>query len=70
PNPVQLGAMVNGLRSITSGLSPSTVVVVNGLMRIRPGAPVTPQVVDMFTLQPISATAPLPSTTSPTQGTL
>ncbi|HSI52113.1 MAG TPA: efflux RND transporter periplasmic adaptor subunit, partial [Ideonella sp.] len=44
---VTLGAHVNGLRIVTSGLKPQERVVVNGLQRIRPGAKVAPQSVEM-----------------------
>ena len=44
---VTLGAPANGLRIVTSGLKPQERVVVNGLQRIRPGALVEPQPVDM-----------------------
>jgi multidrug efflux system membrane fusion protein len=44
---VTLGANVNGLRIVTSGLKPQERVVVNGLQRIRPGALVDPQAVPM-----------------------
>ncbi len=44
---VTLGAHVNGLRIVTNGLKPGERVVVNGLQRIRPGALVAPQAVDM-----------------------
>ena len=40
---VAIGHVVDGLRVIKSGLSPEDRVVVNGLMRIRPGQKVTPQ---------------------------
>jgi hypothetical protein len=40
---VQTGPLSNGLRVITAGLAPSDRVVINGLMRARPGAKVTPQ---------------------------
>lgn len=43
PKYVTLGPVVDGLRVISTGLSPDDVVVVNGLMRIRPGAKVTPK---------------------------
>lgn len=43
PKYVTLGPVVDGLRVISTGLGPDDVVVVNGLMRIRPGAKVTPQ---------------------------
>jgi multidrug efflux system membrane fusion protein len=40
---VQLGPSVEGLRIVRSGLQPSEKIVVNGLQRVRPGMPVTPQ---------------------------
>jgi len=46
PKPVELGEMHGALRVIRSGLTAEDKVVVNGLMRARPGAKVTPQVVD------------------------
>ena len=44
---VTLGAPVNGLRVVTSGLKPGERVVVNGLHRVRPGALLAPQPVAM-----------------------
>ena len=44
---VTLGASVNGLRVIKTGLAANERIVVNGLQRIRPGALVAPQVVEM-----------------------
>jgi multidrug efflux system membrane fusion protein len=44
PKPVEIGALDDDhLRVITSGLSPTDQVVINGLMRVRPGSKVTPQ---------------------------
>ena len=43
PKYVTLGPVVDGLRVITAGLSPDDTVIVNGLMRVRPGTKVTPQ---------------------------
>lgn len=40
---VTLGALVDGMRVVASGLSPDDRVVVNGLMRARPGMKVSPQ---------------------------
>jgi RND family efflux transporter MFP subunit len=40
---VTLGPVVDGLRVITQGLTPDDNVIINGLMRARPGAKVTPQ---------------------------
>ena len=44
---VTLGATIDGLRIVTSGLKADERIVVNGLHRIRPGARVQPQVVAM-----------------------
>jgi len=44
---VTLGANVDGLRIVTSGLKPGERVIVNGLQRVRPGALVAPQMVAM-----------------------
>ena len=44
---VRIGRLVDGLRVIEKGLEPGEVIVVNGLQRVRPGAPVTPQTVTM-----------------------
>ena len=44
---VTLGAAVNGLRVVKGGLVANERIVVNGLQRIRPGALVAPQVVEM-----------------------
>jgi multidrug efflux system membrane fusion protein len=44
---VTLGANVDGLRIVTSGLKPNERVVVNGLQRVRPGSLVAPQMVAM-----------------------
>ena len=44
---VTLGPMVDGLRVVRSGLVAGEPVVINGLQRVRPGAQVTPVIVDM-----------------------
>ena len=41
---VKLGALLDGMRVVASGLKPGELVVVNGLQRVRPGAPLAPQV--------------------------
>ena len=41
--PVKLGPAINGKRIVRSGLRPGEQIVVNGLQRVRPGMPVTPQ---------------------------
>jgi RND family efflux transporter MFP subunit len=43
PKQVEVGPLTDGLRVISSGLSPSDRVIINGLMRARPGGKVTPQ---------------------------
>jgi multidrug efflux system membrane fusion protein len=44
---VQLGSIQDGLRVVESGLKAGERIVVNGLQRIRPGDPVTPNLVPM-----------------------
>jgi RND family efflux transporter MFP subunit len=41
--PVKLGAQVNGKRVVREGLQAGEKIVVNGLARVRPGMPVSPQ---------------------------
>jgi len=41
--PVQLGPAVQGKRIVRAGLEAGEQIVVNGLQRVRPGMPVTPQ---------------------------
>jgi RND family efflux transporter MFP subunit len=43
PKYVTLGPVVDGLRVISEGLAPDDRVVINGLMRARPGTKVSPQ---------------------------
>ena len=45
--PVTLGPQVDGLRIVRDGLKPGEKIVVNGLQRVKPGAPITPTVVPM-----------------------
>src|SRR6266567_2258966 len=40
---VTLGPVIGGKRVIRSGLDPEEMIVINGLQRVRPGLPVTPQ---------------------------
>jgi membrane fusion protein, multidrug efflux system len=44
---VTLGPLVDGLRVVRSGLKADDTVIVNGLQRVRPGAPVDPVIVAM-----------------------
>lgn len=43
PKPIRPGPMFDGLRIVRSGLTAEDRIVINGLMRARPGAKVTPQ---------------------------
>ncbi len=45
--PVKLGPIIDGLRVVTDGLTAGETIVVSGLQRVRPGAPVAPQRVAM-----------------------
>lgn len=42
PKTVRIGDLVHGLRLVRSGLAPGDRVIIDGLMRARPGAKVTP----------------------------
>jgi multidrug efflux system membrane fusion protein len=44
---VKLGPVVDGLRVVKAGLKPGEKIVVNGLQRVRPGAPITAATVPM-----------------------
>lgn len=43
PRPVELGAVVEGLRIVRAGLAPTELVILDGLAGIRPGSPVNPK---------------------------
>ncbi|HZN97265.1 MAG TPA: efflux transporter periplasmic adaptor subunit, partial [Gemmatimonadales bacterium] len=45
--PIVPGRLSNGLRIVTSGLKPGERVVINGLMRVRPGMKVAPTLTSM-----------------------
>jgi RND family efflux transporter MFP subunit len=60
--PVHLGGLHDGLREIIDGLKNGDRVVVNGLLQVRPGVSVTPQLVEM----PNSARGIATATTRPT----
>ena len=49
---VELGRKVGNLRVIASGLAADELIVVNGLQRVRPGAPVAPTTVPMEASEP------------------
>jgi RND family efflux transporter MFP subunit len=44
---IKVGRLHNGLRVVTEGLKANEKLVVSGLQRVRPGAKVTPKLVDM-----------------------
>lgn len=52
PHFVTLGQLVGGLRVIETGLKPEDRVVINGLMRVRPGTKVTPQPGEIASAEP------------------
>ena len=44
---VRPGPRIDGYRVIREGLKGDEQIVINGLMRVRPGSPVTPEVVEL-----------------------
>ena len=60
---VKLGPVVDNLRVVKQGLKAGEVVVVNGIQRVRPGEPVTPQKVPMDGAGEATASAASTSTT-------
>ena len=65
---VKLGAMNPMGRIIESGLQAGEKIVVNGLLRARPGMKVTPMIVDMTTLKPAGAEKAAPEGMAPPAG--
>ncbi|MEO0410265.1 MAG: efflux RND transporter periplasmic adaptor subunit [Pseudomonadota bacterium] len=47
PKRIEIGQMYKGLRIVRSGLEPGDKVIVNGLLRARPGSKVTPKPVEV-----------------------
>ncbi len=45
--PVKLGPIIDGLRVVREGLKAGDTILVKGLQQVRPGMPVTPQIVAM-----------------------
>lgn len=45
--PIRLGPRLHGYRVVREGLTGEETIVINGLMRVRPGAKVTPQLVTL-----------------------
>jgi len=68
PRPVKPGALIDGMR-VVEGVKAGELVIVDGLLRAMPGAPVTPQVLKVDNLgMPIPAApqgaAPAPAPAS------
>jgi multidrug efflux system membrane fusion protein len=59
---IRLGPVIDGLRVVRSGLEPGEQIVVNGLQRVRPGAPIAPQSTAMEA--PANAARGIPSNES------
>ena len=59
---VKLGPLDDGLRIVREGLKPGEKIVINGLQRVRPGAPIAAQVVPMIA-KAAPATAATPAAT-------
>ena len=55
--PVTLGRVVDGLRTVDSGLKPGERVVINGMLRVRPGMKVAPTNAAMVAESPTPAPA-------------
>ena len=55
--PITLGPIVDGLRAVRSGLAPGENIVVNGLMRVRPGMKVVAKASSMVVQPTTVATA-------------
>lgn len=55
--PVQLGIHVGDMRVVENGIKPADRIVINGLQRARPGAPVTPELAKMETVAAATPTA-------------
>ena len=56
--PVTIGRVVDGLRTIDSGLKPGEKVVINGMMRVRPGMKVAATNASMVAETPAAAPPP------------
>jgi RND family efflux transporter MFP subunit len=54
---VTLGRIIDGLRVVRSGLSAGERIVVSGIQKVQPGAPVTPEPTDMLKLATPSPSA-------------
>ena len=56
--PVTTGALIDGMRVISKGIAPDDRIIVNGLQKARPGAPVTPVDKNLSAVMPEDAAAP------------
>ena len=54
---VDLGPKIEGLRIVRSGLNKDDTIIVKGLQKVRPGSPVTPEVIPMANEQTLAALA-------------
>ncbi|MGF6553844.1 RND family efflux transporter MFP subunit [Pseudomonas sp. S30_BP2TU TE3576] len=54
---VELGPKIEGLRIVRNGLNKDDTIIVKGLQRVRPGSPVTPEVIPMASEQTLAALA-------------
>ena len=69
-NPVEIGASFGTLRSVTSGLSGDETIIVNGLLRARPGGTVAPTSGTMPGAEDAEKFAPMrPASSQPTTTT-
>ena len=53
----ELGPKIEGLRIVRSGLNKDDTIIVKGLQRVRPGSPVTPEVIPMASQETLAALA-------------
>lgn len=67
PRPVEIGAKVEGLRIVRDGLAPTDQVIITGLGRLHPGAPVKPTK-GAIKADPTKQPAPTAPTEEPASG--
>ncbi|HYD93975.1 MAG TPA: efflux RND transporter periplasmic adaptor subunit [Noviherbaspirillum sp.] len=63
--PVRLGPVIDGMRVVREGVKPGEKVIVNGLQRVRPGAPVTAETVPMDAALTVGGKDPKPKGDAP-----
>jgi membrane fusion protein, multidrug efflux system len=59
---IKTGPLANGLRVVSSGLRPEDLIVINGIINVRPGAPVKPETGSMQQFASSDSSTPLLST--------